>query len=158
ERSEPGQRSSKREPSACGRTRTVGEPAGMRVSIVSTPSASTEARPIAPAPTYWYSVYGVSVGSDAPFDFPAAGRPEPALAHIELTHTNEELGDDGQSQEPEPTGEVREESGKAGRPWCICRPMADGSVYLRWRDLYEFRIENTGTQIRCRPLESCDRD
>lgn len=109
--------------------------------------------PKVPAPAYWYSVYGVSVGSDVPFDFPAAGRPEPELAHVELFHTNEPL--DGQC---EPGVPVREESGGVETPWFVCRAPGDGSVHLRWRDLYEFRIDTTGARIWCRPLEGSGRE
>jgi hypothetical protein len=123
----------------------------------STSPASTSAPLVVPAPAYWYSVYGVSVGSDVPFDFPAAGRPEPELAHVELIHTHEGFNERF-NETHEPAGAVREAPDAAETRWYICRPMADGSVYLRWRNLYEFRIESKGARIWCRPLEGCGRD
>lgn len=92
--------------------------------------------------SYRYSVYGVRVTSDAPFDFPAAPEMDTPLADVELVECAD--GDFPASSAGVP------DSGADS--WFVCRVSADGSTYLRWADLYEFHIGTRGTRVACRQL------
>src|SRR4029077_2152455 len=45
---------------------------------------------LAPPAVYCYSIYGVRVTSDLPFEFPDAGETDTPLAHVEFTECAEE--------------------------------------------------------------------
>ena len=92
-----------------------------------------------PRAEYHYSIYGVRVTSDCPFHFTTAGGADEALAHVRITHRA-----------------IFPSSESASDAWFACRQLADGSTYLRWRDLYEFNVAADGSQIACRQLREGD--
>lgn len=98
---------------------------------------------------YCYSVYGVRVTSDLPFEFPPA-HPSSSpprgsvVADVEFVE-----GEDGDFAHVELSSEPDEEF--------VCRPLPDGSTYLRWTHLYEFTVSADGSRVACRPLDGCDR-
>ncbi len=102
---------------------------------------------------YCYSVYGVRVTSDLPFEFPAAtpssadpgaARDSGPLADVEFVQgDNRDFGSRAFACEPE--------NGFS------CEPLPDGSTYLRWWHLYEFSVSADGSRVACRPLDGCDR-
>ena len=90
-----------------------------------------------------YSVYGVSLTSDIPFDFPPScerseGRPRVRFA----------MGGDAEFA-ASPSADVRGE-------WFVCRELANGSMYLRWSGLFEFVIDPAGTVVTYRALRDGD--
>ena len=95
--------------------------------------------------TYQYSVYGVWVTSDVPFNFPTRGHPAHALAHVEFVHCAEEN-----------FLESTHSQNEVSDAWFTCRPLPDGSIYLRWAGLFEFRVDRTGSRVAYRPLDNCD--
>ena len=99
-------------------------------------------------PRYRYSVYGVRVTSDFPFEFPAdaeANAPSAPLAHVEFV----EGGDrDFQPFDPPPESDGAR---------FICQPLDGGPTYLRWPHWYEFSVAASGSRVACRPLNGCDR-
>ena len=99
-----------------------------------------------PAPhRHRYSMYGVRVISERPFDFPHTRGAEPPLAEVEFVESAD--------RDFEPFAAFQESSG----PEFICRRASDGSTYLRWPQLYEFSVAANGSRVACRPLEGCDR-
>ena len=108
---------------------------------------SLSACPTRPASetTYQYSVYGVWVTSDVPFNFPAMDHTGHALAHVEFVPWTEEdfLRAAG------PRNEVSD-------AWFTCRLLPDRSIYLRWAGLYEFRVDRAGSRVAYHPLDDCD--
>jgi len=88
-----------------------------------------------------YSVYGVRVTSDVPFEFPLARPAETPLADVEFVEWV-----DGDRLTPAPPSESIVDG------WFQCRESTDESIYLRWADLYEFRVEKDGRQVACRQL------
>jgi hypothetical protein len=89
-----------------------------------------------------YSVYGVSVTSDVPFEFPRAEQRRPGLgAVVEFSRAED--------------GEL---AGIEGDPaaWFTCDERADGSIYLRWGSYFDFLIDGGGTRVRYRALEAGD--
>jgi hypothetical protein len=99
----------------------------------------------APAARNCYSIYGVRVTSDYPFEFPAAREARQPLANVEFV--------EGTDRDFEPFPPLQE-SPELG---FTCRSAPDGSTYLRWLHLYEFSVAADGSRVACRPLEGCDR-
>src|SRR5918995_5824807 len=90
-----------------------------------------------------YSVYGVSLSSDIPFDFPARSSVADG-PHVRFAHGREEFAtapDDESSSDP----------------WFVCHQLPDGSLYLRWSGLYDFVIDPSGTCVKYRTLRDGDR-
>ncbi len=97
---------------------------------------------------YSYSVYGVRVTSDVPFEFPSgddSDRGEP-LAHVEFV--------EGVDRDFQPFAPLTESDASAS---FFCQPLPGGPTYLRWPRLYEFSVSTDGTRVACRPLDGCDR-
>lgn len=92
-----------------------------------------------------YSMYGVRVTSERPFDFPHAREADQPLADVEFVEATD--------RDFEPFTACQESS----EPGFICHRASDGSTYLRWRQLYEFSVTAAGSRVACRPLEGCDR-
>ena len=90
---------------------------------------------------YRYSVYGVRVTSDLPLEFPVARATETPLADVEFV----ECAD---ADFPGPP-RARDANGDN---WFACRSSADGSIYVRWADLYEFYIDKDGARVVCHQL------
>ena len=91
-----------------------------------------------------YFVYGVSLTSDTPFDFPYSadsegGGPAVRFARGGSEHFGAALAGDAASEE-----------------WFVCRALGDGSVYLRWSGLYEFLVDAGGTCVRHRALPGAE--
>ena len=99
-----------------------------------------------PKGVYHYSVYGVRVTSDVPFEFPLARETDAPLADIEFV--------EGADADFPALAHVPD---SGTEPWFVCRFSADGSTYLRWADLYEFSIQADGLSVACRPLARGDR-
>ena len=103
---------------------------------------------LAPA-RYRYSVYGVRVTSDFPFEFPSDAEgtaPAAPLAHVEFV--------EGADRDFQPFVPLRSESDDT---YFVCRPIAGGPTYLRWVHWYEFSVAADGSRVACRPLNGCDR-
>lgn len=96
-------------------------------------------------PPYHYSIYGVRVTSDGPFEFAIPGGPDTPLADVEFV--------DGTARDFEPFAKLRE----SPEPGFLCRSVAGGPTYLRWADMYEFSIAADGSRVTSRPLDGCDR-
>jgi hypothetical protein len=92
-----------------------------------------------------YSIYGVRVSSDGPFEFPPARDAKPPLADVEFV--------EGTDRDFEPFPPLQESSEQG----FTCRSAPDGSTYLRWLHLYEFSVAADGSRVACRPFEGCDR-
>ena len=92
-----------------------------------------------------YSIYGVRVTSDCPFEFPTSGDANKPLADVEFVQ--------GTERDFQPFAYLRESS----ETGFVCRQLADGSTYLRWAHLYEFSVAADGSRVVCRPLDGCDR-
>ena len=88
---------------------------------------------------YHYHVYGVRLTSDLPFDFASTSATTPTVAHVELIH--------GSAPDFEAAAGARD-----GDAAFACQTLPDRSTYIRWSDLYEFRIASDGTEIVCRAL------
>lgn len=82
-----------------------------------------------------YSVYGVSLSSDIPFDFPGGAAAADA-PHVRFVRAED------QGAEPS----------DADDRWFLCTDLGDGSVRLRWTGLYEFLVHPSGTCVEYRPL------
>jgi hypothetical protein len=91
-----------------------------------------------------YFVYGVSLSSDIPFDFPSEAPATQDGPHVRFARAT-----DSDFEEPS-----RGES--SGDEWFVCRELEDESIYLRWSGLYEFRIDPSGACVRYRPLREGD--
>jgi len=91
-----------------------------------------------------YSVYGVALASDTPFDLPANPNAE-GRAHVSFVRAGERAF----------AGIRGEQSGDP--PWMVCRQDDDGSIYLRWSEWFEFAIDPGGTVVRYRPLDRGER-
>ena len=91
-----------------------------------------------------YSIYGVRVTSDCPFEFPTASEAQQSLADVEFVQ--------GTERDFQPFAHLRDSS----EPGFVCRQLAGGSTYLRWAHLYEFNVEADGSRVVCRPLDGCD--
>jgi hypothetical protein len=92
-----------------------------------------------------YSMYGVRVTSDIPFDFPGslgsdAGR---TLAEVSFV--------EGEEDDFAPWA-----AASTGAGTFLFDEAADGRCYLRWPHLYEFVVASDGTSIACRPLDGSD--
>ena len=92
--------------------------------------------------SYRYSVYGVRVTSDTPFEFPAAPEMDAPLADVEFVECAD--GDFPASSACVPDA--------GAESWFMYRCSADESTYLRWADLYEFHIEADGSRVACHQL------
>lgn len=94
-----------------------------------------------------YSVYGVRVTSDVPFEFqhdgndPSRGVP---LAHVEFV--------EGIDLDFQPFTRPADTDTSF-----VCQPLPGGPTYLRWPHWYEFSVSADGSRIACRPLNGCDR-
>src|SRR5258706_15910991 len=97
-----------------------------------------------PQVPYRYSIYGVRVSSDCPFDFAAAGDLDRPVADVEFVR--------GTDQDFQASAVLREPAEME----FVCRPMPDGSTYLRWAQLYEFSVAADGARVRCRALDQGD--
>jgi hypothetical protein len=91
-----------------------------------------------------YSVYGVSLSSDIPFDFPGdagAGldRPQVQFARGGTDDFAAAAASDSSSED-----------------WFVCHELGDGSLYLRWSGLYEFLVNSSGTCVKHRALRDAD--
>lgn len=100
---------------------------------------------------YQYSAYGVWVTSDVPFDFPTMDHGAPTVGHVEFVHCASPQASASSAQPP--ASSLQPQISDA---WFTCRSLADGSIYLRWAGLYEFRVERTGLRVACHPLDNCD--
>ena len=99
-----------------------------------------------PSPVrHQYSIYGVRVTSDGPFEFPIAREARQPLADVEFVQ--------GADRDFEPFAPFHESSDTG----FLSRSSPDGSIYLRWRNLYEFSVASDGSRVACRPLGGCDR-
>ena len=90
-----------------------------------------------------YSVYGVDVASEWPFELPPLTDAADSIARVEFVQ-----GDDDDFQDPAGGALASAEDG-----WFVCRLLPDRSAYLRWSGLYEFRIGRGGARVASRPLE-----
>src|SRR5258705_7667568 len=91
---------------------------------------------------YRYLIYGVRIASDCAFEFPTVGDRERPLADVEfLEGTDTDFLDLHTAADAD----------------FICRTLADGSTYLRWAHLYEFRVAADGSLVVYRSLDGCDR-
>ena len=96
---------------------------------------------------YTYSIYGVRVTSDLPFDFPSradAGDQDPPLAHVEFVE-----GSNRDFQSFATAGES--ETG------FFSQSLPGGPTCLRWPHWYEFSVAADGSRVACRALNGCDR-
>ena len=91
-----------------------------------------------------YSVYGVSLTSDMPFDFPPGTDSEDGGPSVRFASCGSE------DFAAAPGGAA------ASEEWFVCRTLEDGSVYLRWAGLYEFLVDAQGTCVRHRALPGAD--
>ncbi len=88
-----------------------------------------------------YSLYGLSLRSEWALPFPtsaAQGPPDTELLRGEVGDFIEA------SQAVRPSSQASD--------WFAQARLADGSVYLRWRELFEFLVSADGCQILGRPL------
>jgi len=93
-----------------------------------------------------YSVYGVGITSDWPLAFPPSCDRTERIAEVEIVEgTDEDFSDVDLPADPE-------------RPWFQSHIVNDGSMYVRWPGLYEFRIQADGSRVACRPLKGSDRE
>jgi hypothetical protein len=92
-----------------------------------------------------YSIYGVRVTSDCPFEFPTVGDAGEPIADVEFV--------EGTERDFQPFAYLRD----SPEPGFVCRQLAGGSIYLRWAHMYEFSVEPDGSRVICRPLDGCDR-
>lgn len=90
-----------------------------------------------------YSVFGVSVTSDVPFEFRRDEQPRAGGAAVEFTCAED--------------GDLPSEETHAS-DWFTCDERPDGSVYLRWGRYFDFLVEGGGTRIKYRALEDGDTD
>jgi hypothetical protein len=91
-----------------------------------------------------YSVYGVTLSSDVPFDFPCGADDAHDGPHVRFARADAE--DFAESAIGDPSAD----------DWFVCREREDGSVYLRWSGLYEFLVDSHGACVRHRPLPGAD--
>ena len=87
---------------------------------------------------YRYVVYGVSVVSDIPFEFPAEVLPQPGRPCVRFVR----------GEPADFTGAPADDSAES---WFTCADL-DGGVYIRWSGLYEFAIDAPGAVVRYRAL------
>jgi hypothetical protein len=83
-----------------------------------------------------YAVYGVSLISDIPFDFPPASSTDHDRPHVRFAQA----------------GDVLDRTEAGSDQWFVCRQQEDGSLYVRWSGLYEFVVDPSGTLVRYRAL------
>lgn len=91
-----------------------------------------------------YSVYGVSVSSDVPFELPIREDTWRTDPHVRFARGgDEEFGGVPVAGSPD-------------EPWFVCAERGDESIYLRWSGLYEFLVAPCGTHVAYRPLQHGD--
>jgi hypothetical protein len=95
-------------------------------------------------PAHRYSVYGVAVTSDCPLPLPPVDECQRAVAAVEFVAATER--DFSDVVRPPADAVQRFES----------RVLDDGSTYVRWSGLYEFRVRADGSRVACRPLNGSD--
>jgi hypothetical protein len=96
---------------------------------------------------YCYSVYGVRVTSDFPFEFPSDGEENGGsvpLAHVDFVEGTDRDFAPFAPPDQSDTG-------------FLCQPLPGGPTYLRWPHWYEFSVAADGSRVACRPLNGCDR-
>ena len=87
-----------------------------------------------------YQLYGLSLSSQWPLPYPpGTGR---GLASVELRQASAAFFSRGSAM-------VGPEYELA---WCHHQVLDDGSIYLRWSDLFEFLVVNDGKQVFTHPL------
>ena len=101
--------------------------------------------PISSPARHGYSIYGVRVTSDCPFEFPIVSDASASIADVEFV--------EGAERDFQPFGDLLGSS----EPAFVCRQVAGGATYLRWAHLYEFSVAADGSRVACRPLDGCDR-
>jgi hypothetical protein len=95
--------------------------------------------------SHQYSVYGVAIRSAWPLAFPLSSSRSSRVAEVDFVDaTDEDFADIDAPPD-------RDQS------WFQAQTFADGSTYVRWSDLYEFRIPADGARVACRPLTGGDR-
>ena len=104
------------------------------------PAAASPAR-------HCYSIYGVRVTSEFPFEFPietSGAGGDAALAHVDFVE-----GGDSDFQPFDLPADADSS--------IVCLPLDGGPTYLRWPHWYEFSVAADGSRVACRPLNGCDR-
>jgi hypothetical protein len=97
---------------------------------------------IAPRTFHEYQLYGLTVHSEIPLSFsqhPSGRRPDVTLFFASAEWFAPFVTD-------LPLGPSSDE-------WYQHAPLADGSHYLRWPDLFEFLVSPDGRSVACRKLE-----
>ncbi len=96
---------------------------------------------------YFYSMYGVRVTSDVPFECPTDAqddaRPAP-LGHVQFV--------EGGDREFAPFSPP-DDAGTG----VVCQPIPGGPTYLRWANWYEFSIGVDGSRVAWRAVDGCER-
>jgi hypothetical protein len=92
-----------------------------------------------------YSVYGVTIRSEWPLAFPLASTQDASLAEVDFV--------DGTDADFPGVDGLRDPDG----PWAIPHVFGDGSTYVHWSGMYEFRILADGSRVICRPLNGMSR-
>jgi hypothetical protein len=93
-----------------------------------------------------YSVYGVSLASDMPFDFPLETHPPAGAPSVRFERGGEDCFRDVGAVQPD------------AERWFSCSDLADGSLYFRWSGLYEFRADADGARVRYRAVGGTSAD
>ncbi len=91
-----------------------------------------------------YTVYGVRIVSDTPFDLPDAEVQARTDHHAPIAFVSE--CDDDFATAGVPTVDA-----------FGCGEMPDGRIYLCWPGWYEFIVAADGSRVAHRPLDGCDR-
>jgi hypothetical protein len=93
---------------------------------------------------YRYSVYGVALTSDLPFEFPSDPGDVQDAPRVRIARGCD--ADFAMARGSEPPNDA----------WFACHETADGSVYLRWSGLFEFHVDAAGTCVTYRALRDGD--
>src|SRR6185436_16249148 len=94
---------------------------------------------------YQYALYGVHVTSDEPFTFHDGCEVldcsdgikgiDDSIARVDFVC--------GTDEEFSPFRSLHE----SDAPRFLCRPMCDGTTYVRWSGMFEFRVASDGSQV-----------